>query len=216
MTLQHIADNIRAIRVDEGLTQEDFGKLAGVSQSTVSAWERGESTPSDSNIKTLLESLPYLDEDSVFSKCRGFVAQTRIDPVEYAMVPLYDTVPLKHAKNPEGTFYSAPSWVIEKHPESFFVPLEDDSMNRRIPKGFYVLVDPHARIEDEDVCMVGLEDHPATVRRVRKLNNGIELLPDSVDDTYRPQLYDFAAQGHDHVHIYGSVVWICPPHDFKI
>lgn len=40
-----IGNNIHALRVNKGLSQTEFAKITGVSQSAISAWERGESTP---------------------------------------------------------------------------------------------------------------------------------------------------------------------------
>lgn len=40
-----IAENIRRIRTRSGLTQEEFGKVAGVSSMAVSQWENGRAVP---------------------------------------------------------------------------------------------------------------------------------------------------------------------------
>ena len=40
-----IGSNIKAIREAHGLTQEEFGKIAGVTDKAVSTWENGTKTP---------------------------------------------------------------------------------------------------------------------------------------------------------------------------
>lgn len=40
-----IAENIKRIRATSGLTQEEFGKVAGVSSMAVSQWENGRAVP---------------------------------------------------------------------------------------------------------------------------------------------------------------------------
>ena len=40
-----ISDNIRRIRAKSGLSQEEFGKMAGVSSMAVSQWENGRAVP---------------------------------------------------------------------------------------------------------------------------------------------------------------------------
>lgn len=40
-----IAENIKRIRLEHGLSQAEFGKIAGVSDKAVSTWELGTKTP---------------------------------------------------------------------------------------------------------------------------------------------------------------------------
>ena len=42
---QIIAERIREIRIDRGLSQEKFGQIIATSQDTVSLWEKGKSLP---------------------------------------------------------------------------------------------------------------------------------------------------------------------------
>lgn len=51
---------IRRARLREGLDQQDVGDLLGVTQSTVSTWERGEATPVRSHVERLVELFPEL------------------------------------------------------------------------------------------------------------------------------------------------------------
>ena len=46
-----LGDRIKRLRLSEGLTQEEFGKIIGVVKSTVSLYEANKSTPDD-EIKT--------------------------------------------------------------------------------------------------------------------------------------------------------------------
>lgn len=49
--MNKLADRIKLLRVENNLTQEDFGELFGIVKSTVSLYESGKSTPAD-EIKT--------------------------------------------------------------------------------------------------------------------------------------------------------------------
>ena len=55
-----------------------------------------------------------------------------------------------------------------------------------------------------------------TVKRVRKLNNGIALEPDSNDPTYKSQVFDYAAGERETLSVIGRVVWVCVPYDYEI
>ncbi len=59
-----LANRIKKLRVERGLTQEEFGKLFGIVKSTVSLYESGKSTPDDEMKKNIAKyfnvSLDYL------------------------------------------------------------------------------------------------------------------------------------------------------------
>ena len=56
----------------------------------------------------------------------------------------------------------------------------------------------------------------ATIKRVVKLANGFELMPDSKDPTYKPVLYDYGVEGTELITVIGEVVWYTLPFDFVI
>ena len=45
MKVMNIGKRIKEIRTENGLSQENFGKLLSVSQDTISLWENGKSLP---------------------------------------------------------------------------------------------------------------------------------------------------------------------------
>ena len=100
----------------------------------------------------------------------------------------------------------------ERYPNSFLLRVSGDSMNRRIPDGSYALVDPCAQVDVSGVpYAVAVGPDAATVKVVRRLANGLELLPDSTDPTFRPMLYDYNEPGTPEVSVIGRIVWHIPP-----
>lgn len=63
------------------------------------------------------------------------------------------------------------------------------------------------------VCVNG---YKATIKRVRKLANGVELVPDSHDPTQRPIVFDYADDDAEEVTVIGRVVWATMPFDYEI
>ena len=63
------------------------------------------------------------------------------------------------------------------------------------------------------MCVNGYD---ATIKRVRRLQNGFELAPDSLDPTYKPTVYDFGEPGTDTVTIIGRVVYYVLPFDWEV
>ena len=51
---------------------------------------------------------------------------------------------------------------------------------------------------------------------MKVLENGYELIPDSNDPTFRPQIYDYNEPDTDPVTVIGQVVWYMVPFGFEI
>lgn len=56
----------------------------------------------------------------------------------------------------------------------------------------------------------------ATVKRVRKLNNGISLVPEPNDSTFRTQVFDYSEGNNETLSVIGRVVWFCMPFDYEL
>lgn len=109
-----------------------------------------------------------------------------------------------------------PTEVHDRFPNAFLLKVSGESMNRVIPNGCYVLVDPCDTVEAEmqpyAVCVNGFD---ATVKRIRTLSNGFELVPDSTDPTYKPTVYDYGEPDTETVTVIGRVVWYTLPFDWR-
>lgn len=75
-----IGNNIHALRVNKGLSQTEFAKITGVSQSAISAWERGESTPHAQHVQALIEAIPKLVPDDIMSEELGYAKKILLHP----------------------------------------------------------------------------------------------------------------------------------------
>lgn len=208
-----IGNNINAIRIHYGLSQERFAEVIGTSQTTVSAWECGESIPRKSNVDKMLAALPDLQFDDVMSEERGFANKVNgFKSRGFVPVPLHGRVaagiPIEMLEVDDMS--EAPSRYVDDDPQAFMVRVVGDSMNRHIHDGEYALVSPkYTEPNDRDMFLVTVNGYDATIKHVRRLANGIELLPDSYDPTYRPQVYDFNEDDTPTIKILGKVVWWC-------
>lgn len=208
-----IGNNINAIRIHYGLSQERFAEVIGTSQTTVSAWECGESIPRKSNVDKMLAALPDLQFDDVMSEERGFANKVNgFKSRGFVPVPLHGRVaagiPIEMLEVDDMS--EAPSRYVDDDPQAFMVRVVGDSMNRHIHDGEYALVSPkYTEPNDRDMFLVTVNGYDATIKHVRRLANGIELLPDSYDPTYRPQVYDFNEMDTPEIKILGKIVWWC-------
>ena len=88
--------------------------------------------------------------------------------------------------------------------------------SRKLPLGSYALINPTHEILDGKVYAVCIDAKNVTFKRIERLNNGIKLLPDSTDPTFKSIYFDFAETSKECIVIIGQVVWYCVPFDFEI
>ena len=88
-------------------------------------------------------------------------------------------------------------------------------MNRTLPDGCLALIDPDERdVNESDAFAVQVGDSEATVKRIRKTGNGIELVPDSTDPSYVPLIF-VNGKSAQSVVVLGKVVWMTAPFDYR-
>ena len=73
---------LKAARVNKGLTQEEAGKLLGVSIYTISNWERGETFPDAMQILKIQDAYEVKYDDLIFLPRDNALSVTAPDPPE--------------------------------------------------------------------------------------------------------------------------------------
>lgn len=58
---------IKKVRANQGMTQEQFGKMLGVSKTTIYEWERGLHYPDDNNLKKLADFMGLTPDELAFN-----------------------------------------------------------------------------------------------------------------------------------------------------
>lgn len=219
----YIGNNIHAIRTNYGLSQKQLAQIAEVSQTAVSSWECGQNVPRVSNAERIVEALPDLKMDDIYSQVLGYARRVlRQSKGEsdslFGYAPLYGSIaagaPIEMLQINE--VHPVPTTLLERYPKSFYLKVSGESMNKCLPNGSYALVYPTSEVIDGAVYAVNVGGSDATVKRVRKLNNGVMLEPDSTDPTYRPQVFDYDDESHETLAVIGRVVWFCVPYDYEV
>lgn len=213
-----ISNNIYAIRNHYGYTQESFAKLVGVSQVTVSKWETSGHDISDKNVRAICNALPVTYDD-IKSEQNGFAKKVNRIPLaeSFVDIPLYGSIaagtPIEMISVDE--YHPVPIVMHDRYPNSFLLRVKGTSMDRILPDGCYALVDPCKTIEHNgDPYAVCVNGYDATIKRVRKLNNGFELVPDSTDPTYPVQTFNYNEPGTETITVIGRVVYYVLPFDW--
>ena len=204
---------IAEARVAKGWSQQQLADAIGATQQTIQRYESGARDIKSSVIIKLSAALGV-----TISYLLGLESE-KIDssPNSFVDVPLYGSIaagkPMEMVAV-EGS-HPIPTKVREKYPDSFLLKVEGDSMNRVLPNGCYALVDPRQTADCNGapyaVCVNGYD---ATIKRVRKLNNGFELVPDSNDPTYEKKTYNYNEPDTDTITVIGRVVYYVLPFDW--
>ena len=210
-----ICDNMRAARRAAGYTQVAAAIASGIPISTLRRWEQGLNEPDIRGVVALAK-LYGLSTDALLGSTPIDCAECPATVSVEADVPLIDAIA---ANTPIETIarndtHPIPSTMHARYPRAFLLKVSGRSMDRVIPNGCYALVDPCDTVEVDNapyaVCVNGFD---ATIMRMRKLNNGFELIPDSTDPTFEPHVYNYNKPDTETVTIIGRVVWCCFPYD---
>ncbi len=206
-----ISKNIKDLRIKAGLTQAELADKIGVTRATVTQWEREWSQPRMGAISKLADVFGI----SVSQMVSDTIRAPNGDMVD---VPLYGSIaagtPIEMLNI--DSMQPVPTKVHDKYPDAFLLKVEGESMNHVLPNGCFALIDPCKEVNRDNkpyaVCVNGYD---ATIKRVRQLANGFQLIPDSDDPTYTTKTYNYNEEGTEQITIIGRVVYYVLPFDWE-
>lgn len=208
-------NRIKELREALGLSQRKLAEMVGCSVNSIQNYEgRVRKIPGDTLIK-LSEALGTSSDYILMQDTSYFFTNLS----EYVSVPIYGEIaagtPIEMMEiNSE---FPIPAKIKEDHPNCGLVRVEGDSFNRSIPTGYLALIDFDQKEPNErDAFAVCVNGYAATIKRVKRLANGFELIPNSYDPTYIPKVYDYNQNDTDEITIIGKVVWATMPFDYEI
>lgn len=195
-----IGPQIRLLRKEANMTQQELASKLFVSQQAVGKWERGEATPNPETIvamskifgvsaDTILgESAPPLSTGGSWVPVLGDVAAGI--PIE-AVENIVDYEEIDTAMAANGKYYG--------------LRIKGSSMEPRIREGDVVIVRQQEDADTGDTAVVLVNGESATVKRIKKEpDGGLWLLPNN--PAYDPQHYSPAEVAEKPVRIIGKVV----------
>ena len=194
----------------------EFARIANVSYSTLSSLlAKGSFSTSHHDTVTRVAGTLEVDPSWLM---RGKLVSLSARSKGYEEVPLFGSIAAGQPIEPHETDERFPVHreLMERYPGAFMLRVSGTSMNRILPDGCYALVHPCSSVEHQgQPYVVTVGSAKATVKRVNVLGNGLELVPDSTDVTWRPQVFDYGEPGGEEVRIIGRVVWYCLPFNWR-
>lgn len=198
------------------MTQEEFGRIANVSSMAVSQWENDRAVPRMGAVQAIADYFKIskgeiIDDDSV----------PAVQPA--GAIPVYSsgeaTVPLLtlgrvHAgaltdEEEAERRVEVPASVCSRHPRAFALVVEGNCMNRVIPEGAHVLVDPDREPSNGSIAVVETEAYQAVMRRWYRGSSTLMLTADS----YEEQEDLVFSMDDGPVRVIGTVVWYQAPEE---
>lgn len=200
-----IGKNIRGLRERYGLTQEEFGSIAGVSSIAVSQWENDRAVPRMGAVQLLADH---------FGITKGSIIDETVDKPSSVYSSGEATIPLMTIGKVHAGFLAdeeeaerrldIPASVLARHPHAQALVVEGTCMNKVVPEGLAVVYDPDIEPTNGRIAIVETEDYQALMRRWYRGGSTLMLVADSYDE------WDDIILKEDEcsIRVIGTVVWV--------
>lgn len=185
--------NLKKIRQDNDLTQEELAKKIDTSRSNIANYENDKNMPSID----ILEKLSEIFNCSIDYLLGKSDIKTPDLKDKLFLIPIVGKVaagkPIFANENIEGYLPIDPLMYNLTSPNGFFfLQIQGESMNKLIKNGSFALIKKQDYAENGDVIVAIVNgDDEATVKRYKQLNEQFVMLePVSEDSSFQPITID--------------------------
>lgn len=204
-----IGNNIKKVRTDNNLTQEEFAKRLGVTFSAISQWETNRAAPRMGMVQKISDLFGVSKADLIADDATPLPPLHKLTPVaSTATLPLR-TLGKVHAgvmddtDTADDTYIQVPANVLSAYPDAFVLLVEGDCMSHVIPAGSHIVVAPHKEPANGAIVVVRDEVYDAIMRKYYRGSSSLMLSPDSFSDAYE----DMIITADEDISLIGVVVW---------
>lgn len=161
-------DKLAELRKARGLTQQELAKYTGLNRTRISNYELGIREPNFETQELLADffnvRLDYLmdrenNSNNIIPILGRVVAGIPLEAVEEIID--YEEIPQSMAKNGEY----------------FALQIKGDSMEPKFSEGDVVIVRKQEDVDSGDIAIVLINGNEATVKKIKKFDGGINLIP---------------------------------------
>lgn len=161
-------EQLKLLRNQKRISQAKLADELGVSASTVAMWESGEREPK--NYETLEIIADYFNVNMEVL-LTGKLAPTKI-PVLGKVVA---GIPLEAVE--EIIDYEEIPQSMARNGEYFALQIKGNSMEPKFSEGDVVIVRKQEYVDNGDIAIVLVNGNDATVKKIKKFDGGINLIP---------------------------------------
>ena len=189
------SEQIKMLRNKKRLSQAKLADELGVSASTVAMWESGEREPKNYETLELIADYFNVNMEVLLT---GKLSPTKI-PVLGRVIA---GIPIEAVE--EIIDYEEIPQSMAKNGEYFALQIKGDSMEPKFSAGDVVIVRKQEDVDNGDIAIVLVNGNEATVKKIRKFDGGINLIP--TNSNYDVITYTNAQIEQLPVRIIGKVV----------
>lgn len=189
-------NNLKKIRQEHEMTQEELAKKINTSRSNIANYENDKNMPSIETLNNLSEVL-NCSTDYLLGKSDTRNNTSNIDESDkkFYMCPVYGQIsagqPNWAEECIEGRLPLDPNLMGIINPEEhFFLRVNGESMNKVIRNGAFALIHKQDIVEDGEIAVVLVNGYDATLKKFTRQGEMIILEPESTDDSFKTQVYD--------------------------
>lgn len=194
---------IKRIRLERGISQNQLAKSAGISQAGLSAIENATKSP---NIDTLGRIANVLGVSTDYLLGRTDYSDIPAPTTKGKWIPVLGCVqagiPIEAVEDIIG--YEEISNEMAQSGDYFALRIRGDSMEPRMHEGDVVIVRKQDDAETGDVCVVMVNGDDATVKRIKKSPEGLFLIANN--PAFEPMFFSNREIDELPVQVIGKVV----------
>nr|DAZ36342.1 MAG TPA: Repressor protein CI [Caudoviricetes sp.] len=198
---------LKKLRENRGMTQAELGKALDISPSAIGMYEQGRRIPDISTLKKISSffsvSVDYLIENNLQNDAN----KTPPSSGKGVRIPVLGRVvagiPIEAVE--EILDYEEITPELAATGEFFALKIRGHSMEPRMMEGDVVIVRKQEDVESGDVAIVLVNGNEATVKRVKKQEEGITLIANNIS-VYEPHYYSNKEIKELPVRILGKVI----------
>lgn len=204
-----IAENIKRIRAEHGLSQAELGKIAGVSDKAVSTWELGLKTPRMGAVEKManyfgITKSAIVDDAPMTSLQKPVVPPGFMPMPEMVQVPLIGSIacgtPITAEQNIKSYVGVPAVWRAD-----FALECHGDSMAPTICDGDVVCIRSQPEVEQGQIAAVRIGEE-ATLKHCYYQNGVVQLIADN-PSVCPPMVY--TGSDLDEIEVEGLAVGFC-------
>lgn len=204
-----IAENIKRIRLEHGLSQSELGKIAGVSDKAVSTWELGLKTPRMGAVEKManyfgITKSAIVDDAPMTSLQKPVVPPGFMPMPEIVQVPLIGSIacgtPITAEQNIKSYVGVPAAWRAD-----FALECHGDSMAPTICDGDVVCIRSQPEVEQGQIAAVRIGEE-ATLKHCYYQNGVVQLIADN-PSVCPPMVY--TGSDLDEIEVEGLAVGFC-------
>lgn len=182
-------NNLKKIRLDNDLTQEELAKKINTSRSNIANYENDKNMPSVDILEKMSKAL-NCSVDFLLGKND----KQELNKFKYYMCPVYGRISAGQPNWAEECIEGRLPIDIElmnivNPEECFFLRVNGESMNKLIKNGAYALIRKTDVVDDGDIAVVLVNGYDATLKKFSKQGEFIALEPMSTDPNFKMQIY---------------------------